>query len=728
MKKIYFTLLILIPVFCFTEINFHVVKIDSSSLPEVKIFVKLLEKGKTLPRYNENDFSLLFNGQKTGFKFKVRKSKIGISTLILIDASFSINKRTRTKLHASAKTIISKMRPQDQCALFIFHDKLLMLSDFTRDKNKLFKLIHSYKPAGKYTRLYDAINKSESYINEKIKGGRKAILIFSDGFDEQSKITRAQAIKVAKEGRIPIFTIGYTNINKKHLNNLKVFSAETGAMYSYENEKNIFAELFPPSQEDFYVFTFNIKKAKKTNYITLKNEKLNKSVRVKLVLDKKEIEKVKENENKSRIIYTIIILVIILLLLLFAFFIYKFFRKKIKQKSGDKKSSILKSEKEKQEALKHKKLELDDEAKWLVTKSVLSQINNERPSTITFYKDFFQKEKIDAKEFNKFTDTVEEFYNTTSSLTFSEVKKLEKIINSFREITGKKNFTTTLDEFIVEDKLEKIKTTLIHKKVTGTDDVPKRITDMVPMLKDIFTVFESETNKIKPRSIDEIFDEYSDEDFNMIIETLLLGNSFGEADLLIRDIFELDDEKIAQLIPFMITVVKDSEGFERDVNEKILKRMAQSLNLNIDNLTDVSDFEDWWKKNKKEIIEKAISKKYKTEKIELPNGFFVNEELLMYSNFNDELVEFSGTIQQGDKYSISLVSNQKLYLDSIVCFYRPDLPFSDNALRINEYTFTRLVEVSKVEKDLFNLNIYFVHPNHRTGNDIKRISNLLFKE
>jgi VWFA-related protein len=107
-----------------------------------------------------------------------------------------------------------------------------MVSDLTDDKVDLGKAIRSLRPGGG-TALYDAIYFSciDKLMQEQPADKfRRAIVILSDGDDNQSHWTREQALEMAHKADVVIYSIS-TNITHLETDGdkvLKRFAEETG--------------------------------------------------------------------------------------------------------------------------------------------------------------------------------------------------------------------------------------------------------------------------------------------------------------------------------------------------------------------------------------------------------------------------------------------------------------------------------------------------------------------
>jgi Ca-activated chloride channel family protein len=119
----------------------------------------------------------------------------------------------------------------DKAIVVSFDTSAELVADMTDDIEKLNASIRTLRPGGG-TALYDAIyfackEKLQDQPPEKF---RRAMVILSDGDDNQSRYTRDQALEMAQKADVVIYTIS-TNISGQELDGDKVlryFAQETG--------------------------------------------------------------------------------------------------------------------------------------------------------------------------------------------------------------------------------------------------------------------------------------------------------------------------------------------------------------------------------------------------------------------------------------------------------------------------------------------------------------------
>ena len=133
----------------------------------------------------------------------------------MIDASSSIRDRFKFEQEAAVEFLNQIVRPGSDRAFVVGFDAVSEVTqDFTDDTDRLAKGVRKLQPGGG-TALFDAIYIAcEERLAHARSGGpvRRAIILLSDGEDNQSRYTREQAVAMAQRAEVIIYAIS-TNIS-----------------------------------------------------------------------------------------------------------------------------------------------------------------------------------------------------------------------------------------------------------------------------------------------------------------------------------------------------------------------------------------------------------------------------------------------------------------------------------------------------------------------------------
>ena len=126
------------------------------------------------------------------------------------------------------------MRAQDKATVVSFDSSTELAADLTNKTQKLEEAIRDLRPGGG-TALYDAVYfacKDELMRDQPLYKFRRAMIILSDGDDNDSRYSRDQALEMAQRADTVIYTIS-TNISHIETEGDKVmryFAEQTGGV------------------------------------------------------------------------------------------------------------------------------------------------------------------------------------------------------------------------------------------------------------------------------------------------------------------------------------------------------------------------------------------------------------------------------------------------------------------------------------------------------------------
>lgn len=139
--------------------------------------------GRYIPNLRKEDFRLWEEGVEQDVAFFSAVDK-PFSVVLMIDTSGSTRFRLED-IQDAAITFVNQLRADDRVMVVSFDDDILVLSEFTNDRNRLRDAIRRTE-TGNGTKLYDAVDLVISRRLNQISG-RKAIVLFTDGVDTTSR-------------------------------------------------------------------------------------------------------------------------------------------------------------------------------------------------------------------------------------------------------------------------------------------------------------------------------------------------------------------------------------------------------------------------------------------------------------------------------------------------------------------------------------------------------------
>jgi Ca-activated chloride channel homolog len=201
----------------------------------------------------ETDFRVLDDNKPANVQSFSRQTNLPLRVGLLIDASNSVRDRFKFEQESAIEFLNQIIRPKyDKAFIIGFDTTPEVTQDFTDSTEALSHGVRMLRPGGG-TAMYDAIYYAcRDKLMKEDKGvlaTRRAIILLSDGEDNQSRVSREEAIEMAQRAEVIIYTIS-TNTSGLKLRGDKVlerFAAETGGKaffpFKIEDVANAFTEI-----------------------------------------------------------------------------------------------------------------------------------------------------------------------------------------------------------------------------------------------------------------------------------------------------------------------------------------------------------------------------------------------------------------------------------------------------------------------------------------------------
>jgi VWFA-related protein len=180
------------------------------------VFTVIDKKGRRITDLKQNDFRVLDdNKPPEQIRSFQAETNLPLQVGLLIDASNSVRDRFKFEQESAIEFLNQVIRPQrDQAFVVGFDVTPEVTQDFTDNTEALAHGVHELRPGGG-TALYDALYFAcRDKLLKTAKGltVRRAIILLSDGDDNQSHVTREEAIEMAQRAEAIVYTIS-TNVS-----------------------------------------------------------------------------------------------------------------------------------------------------------------------------------------------------------------------------------------------------------------------------------------------------------------------------------------------------------------------------------------------------------------------------------------------------------------------------------------------------------------------------------
>jgi len=215
---------------------FEIVEVTGASrvLLEASVYDKV---GRFISGLARSSFTVTEDGVPQEIDL-VSQETLPATFALLIDSSHSMSRRIDFVRDAS-KRFIQYLRPKDQVLVAPFTRELGALTGPTADHKTILEAVDHVGSAGGTAILDSLVAVAKKLPADQ---GRCAIVLITDGYDENSVLSPEEALAAVKAARVTVYVVGIggiAGISLKGERLLKRVAAETGGQV-----------FFPPREED----------------------------------------------------------------------------------------------------------------------------------------------------------------------------------------------------------------------------------------------------------------------------------------------------------------------------------------------------------------------------------------------------------------------------------------------------------------------------------------------
>jgi Ca-activated chloride channel family protein len=161
-------------------------------------------KGHFITDLSARDFTVLDGGIPKPIA-DFRRDEAGVSIALLFDVSGSMEARM-VNAREAATNMLSLLSSDDEAAVYTFDTGLDEVKPFTSGLQALPAQLTSVKPFGA-TSLNDAIAATARRITKQ-DGRRRAVVVFTDGNDNSSRLSPSDVSGIASAIDVPVYIVG----------------------------------------------------------------------------------------------------------------------------------------------------------------------------------------------------------------------------------------------------------------------------------------------------------------------------------------------------------------------------------------------------------------------------------------------------------------------------------------------------------------------------------------
>ncbi len=227
-----------------------IIKVESALVP---IPVSVLDvQGRAVTNLRVEDFELQVDG-KTAEISELFRSNTPVRLALLFDNSSSVLQARDFEKKAAIRFFKQVIRPEkDQAALYSVATVARLEQPLTRNVSQLVAAIENFaKPEGA-TSLLDGIIQAAHYLQDY--GGRRVIVIVSDGEDTLSDSTLEDAVKAIQLANCQVYVVKTTDFETLKRTGERIGNANIRALTAERRMQEITSEtggaVYSPVDED----------------------------------------------------------------------------------------------------------------------------------------------------------------------------------------------------------------------------------------------------------------------------------------------------------------------------------------------------------------------------------------------------------------------------------------------------------------------------------------------
>jgi VWFA-related protein len=213
-------------------LNVTINQVELEACPKVRLYITVTDKNDDPQTgITQNDFSLFENDALQDIIGFTNKMTSPLSVALALDYSSSTIPAT-LDIEAAAKNFIDLLDTvnNDEAAIIKFDRDIFLTQVFTTSKDDLKAALDEPFPDDRFgTSIFDAVWQAID-ATAAAQNKRLAVIVLSDGEDNNSARSLSEVIDYALEKGVPVFTIGLATVNAAVLQQL---ADETGGQYFF---------------------------------------------------------------------------------------------------------------------------------------------------------------------------------------------------------------------------------------------------------------------------------------------------------------------------------------------------------------------------------------------------------------------------------------------------------------------------------------------------------------
>lgn len=174
-----------------------------SKVAVVRVDALVTENGRPVTGLTPADFEILDNGVPQKVEF-TRLEEMPLDVTLVLDTSASVAGPKLSHLREASHAVLDGLTGRDRAALVTFNQAISLRSPLTADLDTVRRAVAAVVPSGD-TALLDAV--FAGLVTAEADVGRKLLLVFTDGFDTSSYLTRQSVVDAARQSDVVVCAV-----------------------------------------------------------------------------------------------------------------------------------------------------------------------------------------------------------------------------------------------------------------------------------------------------------------------------------------------------------------------------------------------------------------------------------------------------------------------------------------------------------------------------------------
>jgi Ca-activated chloride channel family protein len=176
----------------------------ASGVSLVEVYATVLdEQGAAVGGLSADDFTVAENGRGQQIQ-AFAAGNFPLSLAVAVDRSFSMPRQRLTEVVNATQRLLGELGDQDGVMLLAIGSEVEVLTPLSKDHRLAYDALRDLQPWGT-TPLFDATVTAINAIQDA--GGRRALVLVSDGADRYSRITPSEMITEARKHDVLVYPV-----------------------------------------------------------------------------------------------------------------------------------------------------------------------------------------------------------------------------------------------------------------------------------------------------------------------------------------------------------------------------------------------------------------------------------------------------------------------------------------------------------------------------------------